>query len=100
GDPLARFMVRFEIEDRTKCTVFIALDAEVQRLVGKIAAQLIGTPEKTVTVTVLSGFSKVLKRPLNFQIALRPFHRIHRVATDFAVTRIYQSVVDVGLGTN
>ncbi|KAI3970034.1 hypothetical protein MKW92_007346 [Papaver armeniacum] len=43
--PIARFMVRFEVEDHTGTTVFVALDSEVQKLVLSTAAELIGASE-------------------------------------------------------
>ncbi|KAI3948078.1 hypothetical protein MKX01_014677, partial [Papaver californicum] len=91
---IARFMVRFQVEDLIGCTVFIALDSEVKRLVCQSATELLRTPEEYATASVLSGFSQVLNRPLNFQIALRPFHQIKKVATNFAVTCIYPNTID------
>ncbi|XP_026394047.1 probable replication factor A 73 kDa subunit [Papaver somniferum] len=38
--PIARFMVRFEVEDHTGTTVFVALDSEVQKLVRSTATEL------------------------------------------------------------
>ncbi|XP_026417625.1 replication protein A 70 kDa DNA-binding subunit C-like isoform X2 [Papaver somniferum] len=43
--PIARFMVRFEVEDHTGTTVFVALDSEVQKMVRSTAAELIGASE-------------------------------------------------------
>ncbi|KAI3996849.1 hypothetical protein MKX01_021125 [Papaver californicum] len=93
----SEFMVHFEVEDPIGCTVFVALDAEVQRLVGKTATHLLGTPEKIATA---GGSFRVLNRPVTFQLALCPFQRIQKVATNFAVTCIYLSAVDADLGTN
>ncbi|KAI3905916.1 hypothetical protein MKW98_030491 [Papaver atlanticum] len=40
--PIARFVLRFEMEDNTGSTVFVTMDREVQKLVRHTASALIG----------------------------------------------------------
>ncbi|KAI3939452.1 hypothetical protein MKW98_022320 [Papaver atlanticum] len=40
--PIARFNLRFEVEDHAGATVFVALDSQVQKLVRQKAVELIG----------------------------------------------------------
>ncbi|RZC73654.1 hypothetical protein C5167_049133 [Papaver somniferum] len=40
--PIARFNLRFEVEDHAGAPVFVALDSQVQKLVCQKAAELIG----------------------------------------------------------
>ncbi|KAI3917470.1 hypothetical protein MKW92_039359 [Papaver armeniacum] len=58
--PIARYMLRFEVEDLTGTTVFAALDSEVQKLVRHAASELIGT-------------SEILHKAVDFQITLNSF---------------------------
>ncbi|KAI3938199.1 hypothetical protein MKW92_000755 [Papaver armeniacum] len=55
--PIARFMVRFEVEDHTGTKVFVALDSEVQKLVHATAAEL--TEASEVNPSLDFGFDDI-----------------------------------------
>ncbi|KAI3856448.1 hypothetical protein MKW98_008900 [Papaver atlanticum] len=86
--PIARFMVRFEVEDHTGTTVFVALDSEVQKLVRATAAELTGASEDNAKSAVISGFSQILQRAVDFQITIHSFNMKQKTPTSFTVTRI------------
>ncbi|KAI3890782.1 hypothetical protein MKX03_028764 [Papaver bracteatum] len=81
-------MVRFEVEDHTGSTVFVALDSEVQNLVRQTAAELIGETEDNAKSAVISGLSKILQQAVYFQITLNSFNMKQKTPTSFTVTRV------------
>ncbi|KAI3909560.1 hypothetical protein MKW98_013977, partial [Papaver atlanticum] len=64
--PIARYMLRFEVEYHTGTTVFVALDSEIQNLVCLTVAELIGTSEDNAKETIMSGFSQILHKVVDF----------------------------------
>ncbi|KAI3950066.1 hypothetical protein MKW98_008511 [Papaver atlanticum] len=40
-EPIPRFMLRFEVQDRTNSTIFVALDSEVQKIVKTPASEVL-----------------------------------------------------------
>ncbi|KAI3942422.1 hypothetical protein MKW98_013074 [Papaver atlanticum] len=91
--PNTRFMVRFEVEDHTGTTIFVALDSEVQKLVRSTAVELIGASEDSAKSAVISGFSQILQQAVDFQITLNSFNMKQKIPTSFTVTRINSSTL-------
>ncbi|RZC44695.1 hypothetical protein C5167_037642 [Papaver somniferum] len=86
--PIARFMVRFEVEDHTGTTVFVALECEVQKMACSIATELIGASEDNAKSAVISGFSHILQQAVDFQITINSFNMKQKTPSSFTVTRI------------
>ncbi|KAI3885047.1 hypothetical protein MKW98_002439 [Papaver atlanticum] len=86
--PIASYMLRFEVEDHNGTIVFVALDSEVQKLVRHTASELIGTSEDNAKEAVMSGFSHILHKAVDFQITLNSFNMKQKVPTSFTVTRL------------
>ncbi|KAI3963221.1 hypothetical protein MKX01_030351 [Papaver californicum] len=76
---IARFMIRFEVEDHTGSTVFFALDSEIHKLVKQTSTKLIGTSEETTMVTLMSGFSQILHKAMDFQITPNSFNMKQKI---------------------
>ncbi|KAI3843584.1 hypothetical protein MKX03_022409 [Papaver bracteatum] len=81
-------MLRFKVEDHTGTTVFVALDSEIQKLVRVTAAELIGTSEDNAKEAIMTGFSQILHKAVDFQITLNSFNMKQKVPTSFTVTRL------------
>ncbi|KAI3898738.1 hypothetical protein MKW98_000851 [Papaver atlanticum] len=86
--PIARYMLRFKVEDHTGTTVFVALDSEIQKLVRLTAAELIGTYEDNAKETIMYGFSQILLKDVDLQITLNSFKMKQKVRTSFTITRL------------
>ncbi|KAI3861766.1 hypothetical protein MKX03_019559 [Papaver bracteatum] len=92
-------MLRFEVEDHTGTTIFVALDREIQILVRVTAAELIGTSEGNAKEAIMSGFSQILHKVVDFQINLNSFNMKQKVPTSFTVTRLNSNTMPAYSGS-
>ncbi|KAI3830564.1 hypothetical protein MKX03_029216 [Papaver bracteatum] len=82
-------MVRFEVEDHTGTTLFVALDSEVQKLVRSTATELTGASEHNAKSAIISGFSQILQQAVDFQITINSINMKQKIPSSFTVTRIH-----------
>ncbi|MCL7047489.1 hypothetical protein MKW94_011407, partial [Papaver nudicaule] len=55
--PVARFLVRFEVQDHTDTAIFVALDSEVQNL-------------ENAKELVMTEFSQLLNKAMDYQVTI------------------------------
>ncbi|KAI3931385.1 hypothetical protein MKX01_040302, partial [Papaver californicum] len=58
------------------------------------ATELLGTSEETAKAALISGYSQILHKSVDFQITLSSFNRKQKAPTSFTVTIVHSSPID------
>ncbi|KAI3967903.1 hypothetical protein MKX01_027086, partial [Papaver californicum] len=87
-EPTPRFMLRFEVQDPTSSTFFVALDSEVQKIVQTAKSDIIMLREAEGKAWVVASFDGLLGVEKDYQITITSFNTKWKTSSIFTVSKL------------